>query len=145
MSNLMRYNPVRDWLSMSTMLDKFFDDAYFPTREGAFGTPNVDVIENNDTIVVKAELPGIKPEDIDVRVEGNTLLMRGEGTEETEEKEGRYHVHERRQASFARAIPLPTGVNTDKANAEFENGILTLTLPKSEEAKPKQISIKAHK
>ncbi len=145
MSNLMRYNPVRDWLSMNTMLDKFFNDAYFPTREGGFGTPNVDVIENNDNIVVKAELPGFKPEDIDVRVEGNTLLMQGEGTEETEEKEGQYHLHERRQASFARAIPLPTGVNTDKANAEFENGILTLTLPKSEEAKPKQISIKAHK
>ncbi len=145
MSNLMRYNPVRDWLSMNTMLDKFFNDAYFPSWGGGVGTPNVDVIENDDSIVVKAELPGFKSEDVDVRIEGNTLLMRGEGTEETEKKEGQYHLRERRQASFSRAIPLPTGVNTDKANAEFENGILTLTLPKREKAKPTQISIKAHK
>ncbi len=57
MSNLMRYNPVRDWLSMNTMLDRYFNDAFFPMREGGFGTPNVDVIENNDSIVVKAEKP----------------------------------------------------------------------------------------
>ncbi len=145
MSNLMRYSPVRDWLSMNTMLDRYFNDAFFPSWEGGFGNPNVDVIENNDSIVVMVELPGFKPEDVDVRIEGNTLMMRGEGTEETEKKEGQYHLRERRQASFARAIPLPTGVNTDKANAEFENGILTLTLPKSEEARSKQISIKAHK
>ncbi len=145
MSNLTRYNPVRDMVSMTNWMDRFFDEAFFPTREGGFGTPNVDVIENNDNIVVKAELPGFKPEDVDVRIEGNTLMMRGEGTEETEKKEGQYHLRERHQASFTRAIPLPTGVNSDKASAEFENGILTLTLPKSEEAKPKQISIKAHK
>ncbi len=145
MSNLTRYNPVRDLMSMNTMMDRFFNDAFWPTRDGGFGSPNVDVIENNDNIIVKAELPGFKPEDVDVRVEGNMLLMRGEGTEESDKKEGQYHLHERRQASFARSIPLPTGVNAEKANAEFENGVLTLTLPKNEEEKPKRISIKPKK
>ena len=143
MSNLTRYNPARDLMSMNNMLDRFFNDAFFPMRDGGFGSPSVDVIENNDNIVVKAELPGFKPENVDVRVEGNLLIMRGEGKEETEKNEGQYHLHERRQTSFSRSIPLPTGVNAEKANAEFENGVLTLTLPKNEEEKPRRISIKA--
>ena len=144
MSNLTRYNPMRDLMSMNTIWDRFFSDA-FPMRDGSFGSPNVDVLENNDNIIVKAELPGLKPENVDVRVEGNMLIMRGEGAEESEKNEGQYHLHERRQMSFVRSIPLPTGVNADKANAEFENGILTLTLPKNEEEKPRRISINARK
>ncbi len=145
MSNLTRYNPMRDMMSMNRMMDRFFNEAFSPMHDGGWGSPNVDVIENNDNIIVKAELPGFKPQDVDVRVEGNMLVMRGEGTEETEKKEGQYHLHERRQSSFVRSIPLPTGVDANKANAEFENGILTLTLPKNEEEKPKRISVKAKK
>ena len=145
MSNLTRYNPARDFMSMNNMLDRFFNDAFFPMRDGGFGNPSVDVIENNDNIIVKAELPGFKPENVDVRVEGNMLIMRGEGMEESEKKEGQYHLHERHQSSFVRSIPLPTGVNSEKATAEFENGVLTLTLPKNEEAKPRRINIKATK
>ena len=145
MSNLTRYNPARDLMSMNNMLDRFFNDAFFPMRDGGFGSPNVDVIENNDNIVVKAELPGFKPENVDLRVEGNLLVMRGEGSEETQKNEGQYHLHERHQASFVRSIPLPTGVDANKANAEFENGVLTLTLPKNEESKPKRITVNAKK
>jgi HSP20 family protein len=144
MSSLMRWNPVRDMISMREMMDRLFDDTFFARQGNGFPvSPDVDVIENDDNIVVKAELPGFKPENVDVRVEGNLLSIRGEYHEENEKQEGQYHLKERRQSSFSRSIPLPVGVNADKAKAEFENGVLTLTLPKHEEAKPRRISITA--
>jgi HSP20 family protein len=144
MSSLMRWSPVRDMISRREMMDRLFDDTFFSRRSDSFAvSPDVDVIENDDNIVVKAELPGFKPENVDVRVEGNLLSIRGEYHEESEKQEGQYHLKERRQSSFSRSIPLPVGVNADKAKAEFENGILTLTLPKHEEAKPRRISITA--
>jgi HSP20 family protein len=144
MSNLTRWNPTRDFVSMSEAMDRLFDRAFVP-----FGgnlrdlTPNVDVIENDNEVIVKAELPGFTPDDVDIRVEGNILTMHGEVKQESEKQEGQYHIHERRQSSFHRSLPLPVEVNADKAKAEFDNGVLTLTLPKSENAKPKRISIAA--
>jgi HSP20 family protein len=144
MSNLIRWNPVRDADSMSDMVDRLFNDAFFDRRSSAFGvSPDMDVIENDDNMVVKAELPGFKPENVDVRVEGNLLTIRGEYHEESEKKEGQYHLKERRQSSFSRSIPLPVGVDADKARAEFEHGVLTLTLPKTEDAKPRRITVTA--
>jgi HSP20 family protein len=144
MSSLTRWNPIRDVVSMSEMMDRLFDDAFFNRRSNGLQiSPDIDVIENDDNIIVKAELPGFKPENVDARVEGNLLSIRGEYHEESEKREGQYHLKERRQGSFSRSIPLPVGVNADKAKAEFENGILTLTLPKHEDAKPRRISITA--
>jgi HSP20 family protein len=144
MSSLIRWNPIRDAVSMSDMMDRLFNDAFLDRRGNGFPvSPDMDVIENDDNIVVKAELPGFKSENVDVRVEGNLLTIRGEYHEESEKKEGQYHLKERRQSSFSRSIPLPVGVNADKAKAEFENGVLTLTLPKHEDAKPRRITIMA--
>jgi HSP20 family protein len=145
MSNLMRWNPNRRALSMAEAIDSLFDNAFVMPRDGglAMTSPNVDVIENAENVVVKAEMPGMKPEDVDIRVEGNLLSLHGEYKDESEKQEGQYHVRERRQGSFSRTIPLPSEVDTEKANAEFENGVLTLTLPKNEAAKPKRINIMA--
>ncbi len=141
MSNLTRWSPLRDVISMSDAIDRLFDQAY--VMPGGNRMPNIDVMENDDNVIVKAELPGFNPDNVDVRVEGNMLSLRGEYNHENEKQEGEYHLHERRQSSFARTIPLPTNVDANKANAEFDNGVLTLTLPKQEEAKPRRISINA--
>jgi HSP20 family protein len=144
MSNLTRWNPARDFLSMSEAMDRLFDQAFVPFGNGPRSlTPSVDVIENDNEVLVKAEMPGFNPNDVDIRVEGNILTMHGEVKQESEKQEGQYHVRERRQSSFHRSIPLPVEVNADQAKAEFDNGVLTLTLPKNENAKPKRISITA--
>jgi HSP20 family protein len=145
MSSLTRWNPARDVFSMTEAMNRLFDEAFIMPRSGFTqnAMPSVDVVENDNEIFVKAELPGIKPEDVDIRVEGNLLSLRGEYKEEHENKEGEYYVKELRQGSFARTIPLPSTVDVNNADAQFENGILTLKLPKHEEAKPKRINITA--
>jgi HSP20 family protein len=145
MSSMMRWNPNRRMMSMAEAIDRLFDDAFVMPQDGGLSvtTPKVDVIENDDNVLVKAEMPGMNPENVDIRVEGNLLTLHGEVQEESEKQEGQYHVRERRQASFHRTIPLPSDVDADKANAEFDNGVLKLTLPKQETAKPKRINITA--
>jgi HSP20 family protein len=143
MSNLTRWYPMRDVISMSDAIDRLFDQAFVMPSGKSMGAPSIDVVENEENVVVKAELPGFNPENVDVRVEGNLLSLRGEYNQENEKQEGEYHLRECRQSSFNRTISLPAAVDTDKANADFENGILTLTLPKHEAAKPKKISINA--
>ena len=142
MSNLTRWNPNRDFVSVNEMMNRLFDQAFVLPQNGN-RTPSVDVVENDDNIVVKAELPGFNPDNIDIRIEGNLLQLRGEYDQNNEKNEGQYHVREMQHASFNRTIPLPTTVDTNKANAEFENGVLVLTLPKHETAMPRKINITA--
>ena len=104
--------------------------------------PNLDVVETNDEIIVKAALPGLKADDVQITVTGDTLTLRGEFKQETENGDATYHLRERRTGSFERTISLPVDVQTEKAKADFENGVLIVTLPKSEAVKPKTISIK---
>jgi HSP20 family protein len=99
--------------------------------------------QTDDEIVVKGSLPGIKADDISITITGDALTIRGEVKEQQSKDEASYHLRERRFGSFSRTIPLPTVVVADKAKADFENGILTLTLPKAEELKPKTITVKA--
>jgi HSP20 family protein len=94
-------------------------------------------------IVVKASLPGYKPEEVDISVSGNALTIKGEHSEEEDAKEEDYFFKERRYRSFKRTVSLPREVKSEKAEATFENGVLTLTLPKAEVVKPKQIKVKA--
>jgi HSP20 family protein len=127
-------------------LDRLFRDAFssqlgeteLSTRSWA---PPVDIYETEDAIVLKAELPGVDPKDVDVRVEDNTLYLKGERKFEKEVKEQNYHRVERSYGSFARSFSLPNSISTDKVKAEFKDGLLTLTMPKREEAKPKTIKI----
>lgn len=147
MSSLMRWDPGNDMISLRDMMDRLFEDSFVRTRSGSMlahtGDLAVDLVETKDDVVVKATLPGVKPEDVELTITGETLSIRGETKEEKETKDENYIRRERRYGSFSRSIQLPAGLQTDKAEASFENGVLTLKLPKSEQVKPKSIKVKA--
>jgi HSP20 family protein len=131
---------------MHDMLDRIMDRAVLDTGpDGGLyeGILPVDVYQTDDDIVIEATAPGIKPDALDISVTADSVTILGETSEEREVEGRRYHVRERRYGIFSRTVALPTPVNADKADAVFENGILTLTLPKVEEVKPKSIKIKA--
>ena len=101
----------------------------------------VDMAETDNALVVKASIPGVKPEDLEARVQEEHLSIAGETKEENESQQGRYHVRERRQGAFSRTLTLPFPIQSDKVEAIFENGVLTLTLPKAEAIKPHAIRV----
>jgi HSP20 family protein len=145
MSNITRWEPFREMMSLRDLMDRLMDEPF--TRSGVspgmLSGPAIDMYQTDDEVVVKASLPGVKPDDINISITGDVLNIRGEMSEEKSTKEATYHLRERRYGSFSRTIPLPTVVVADKAQADFENGILILTLPKAEELKPKTITVKA--
>jgi HSP20 family protein len=146
MSNLIRWEPAREMMTLRDAMDRLFDDAFTrPLRlnDGYLTVPAVDMFQTDNEIVVKAAIPGVKADDVQINVTGEVLTIKGETREKEETKEKAYHLREQRWGSFERTIALPADVVADKAKAEFENGILTITLPKAEEARPKTISIKA--
>ncbi len=145
MANLVRFEPMREMVRMSDAMDRLFDNIYGRgwRDNDILDTPSMDMYQTENDIVVKASLPGMKADDIQISVVGDVLSLRGETHAEEEIKEASYHIRERRSGSFARSIPLPAAVQADKARAEFEDGVLTLTLPKAEEMKPKTITVKA--
>ena len=130
--------------------ERQFDDLFgrpmlrWPTMEKGW-MPAVDVFEKDDQFVVKAELPGMKGEDIDVSVVGNTLTIRGEKKTETEVKEEDYYRSERSYGSFHRSILIPSTVDASKITADFEDGVLEVTLPKAAEVKPEKVKVSAKK
>ncbi|NOZ67939.1 MAG: Hsp20/alpha crystallin family protein [Deferribacteres bacterium] len=132
---------------MDELFDNFFqgfDLEPFGGRLGAF-SPDIDVVENDKEIKVKAELPGMDEKDIEVSINEDTLTIRGEKKEEQEDKGKDYYRMERSYGSFTRTIPLPVEVETDKAEAKFKKGVLTVTLPKTAKAVEgtKKIAVKA--
>ncbi len=145
MNSLIRWDPFREMYTMRRSMDRLFDD-FFNEQSGEWRKPfswdlALDVVENKDDFVVKASLPGIKPEDLDITYTENTLTIKGETKQETEKEEARYHLRERRYGSFARSITLPRVVIGESIEASYEAGVLTLRLPKSEEIKPKRIAV----
>ncbi len=150
MASLKRWDPFREMVSLREAMDRLFEDSVvrplggYPLlqREGV-GTLAIDMYETDNDVVVKTSLPGVNPDDVDVTVTGNTLTIKGKTKSDVDETEGSYHYRERRYGMFQRTVTLPTEVEAGKADADFEDGVLTLRLPKVEEAKPKQISIKA--
>jgi HSP20 family protein len=144
---LIRWDPFREMTSLQERMNRLFSDvrARTPFEEeeitrGAW-VPAVDIYETNDSLVLKAELPGLTKEDIAVEVKDSTLTLKGEKKFEREVKEENYHRVERSYGSFQRAFTLPGTVEQDKVKAKFKDGILEITLPKVEEAKPKQIKV----
>jgi HSP20 family protein len=142
---LERWDPFREAVSLRDAMNALFQDSFVrpsgPLAQGGGATLPLDVSENENEFVVKASLPGIKPEDVQITVHGETLTIQGQSKFEEEKKDERWHIRERRAGSFQRSIVLPVPVDSDKAQAAFEHGVLTLTLPKSEQAKPRQIKI----
>jgi HSP20 family protein len=116
----------------------------FPVEEMGWA-PAIEVLEKKDKFVVRAELPGMKEEDIDVSVIGDTLTITGERKAETEVQEENYYCCERSYGSFLRSIAIPSHVNVDKIKATYEDGLLEISLPKAPEVKPKKVSVSARK
>jgi len=145
MASIVRWDPFREMMSLRDVMDRLVDDAFVrPTSGlGMLHSPAVDMLENEDEVVVKASLPGVRSDDINISVTGDALTIRGEMKSERDEEKDNYIFRERRSGSFSRSLALPTSVIAEKAKAEFENGILTLSLPKAEEVKPKTITVKA--
>ena len=145
---LTRWEPFREMRRMHDLLDRVMDDSAAGRTNGGWyeGLAPIDVYQTDDEVVIEAVMPGVKPDDIEISVTGDTLTLRGEVREEKEvEGERDYHVRERRYRRFARSMTLPSTVDSSKAVAEVDNGILTLRIPKAEAAKPKQITVKAKK
>jgi HSP20 family protein len=146
--SMVRFDPFRELSTMQDRINRIFGDAYTRryddgdlTQRGEW-LPAVDIYENaNQEIVLKAELPGITREDIDLRVENNTLTLRGERKRDTEVKQEQYHRVERSYGGFTRSFSLPTRIDTEKVRAEFKDGVLSITLPVKAEAKPRQIEV----
>ncbi|MDP2960008.1 MAG: Hsp20/alpha crystallin family protein [candidate division Zixibacteria bacterium] len=145
---IVRWRPLRDIVSIQDEMNQLFDDFFggrVPRRwlkaEEGLWTPNVDVNETKDEIVVTAEMPGLKKEDIKLSVQDNVLTLSGEKNHEKEEKDANFYRLERNFGSFCRSFTLPTSVEADKIKASFKDGILKVTLPKSEKVKPKEIPI----
>jgi HSP20 family protein len=126
-------------------MDRLFDDAFTHpiARNGVSTIPAIDLYQTDEEVVMKAALPGLKADDVQITVTNDLLTLRGEFKWENGHKNATYHLREQRYGSFERSVPLPVDVQTDKARADFQNGILTITLPKAESVKPKTISIKA--
>jgi HSP20 family protein len=147
---IVRWEPFRDLLATQKEVDRLFREFFSPAfGEGELSTrtwaPPVDIYETENSIVLKTELPGIDPKDVDVRVEENRLYLKGERKFEKEVKEESYHRVERSYGSFARSFALPNPIDADKVAAEYKDGVLSLTLPKREEAKPKTIKVEVKK
>lgn len=137
----------RDLMTFQDRMNRLFDQN-LPTKkyedEGLFGgawAPAVDIHETDQAIVLKADLPGLNPNEVDIRIEDNTLFLKGERKMEKETKEENYHRIERSYGSFSRSFILPRTVSADKISADYKNGVLNITMPKREESKPKQIRV----
>jgi len=145
MSNLTRWEPVREMMTLREAMDRLFDDAFtrpLSLRDG-WSAPAIDMYQTDNDVVVRAALPGFKADDVQINVTGDVLTIRGEIKHQDEQQEKSWHIREHRWGSFERSISLPTDVVSDRAQADFDNGILTITLPKAEEVKPKTITVKA--
>ena len=143
-----RFEPFRELAAVQARLNRIFSEPYEngdDTLVRADWIPAVDVVENDQhALVLTAELPGVKKEDIELKVENSTLTIRGERKRAFEIKEDGYHRVERSFGGFARSFTLPTTVSAEGITADFKDGVLTVTLPAREEAKPRQVEIKVN-
>ena len=147
MTHMVRWDPLGEFQGLRRAMDRLFED-FAPNRSFRGGGENaeltfpVDISENDSEVTVKAVLPGVKPEDVEITVSEGVLTVRGQTRQETSEEKENYYRREIRFGSFARSIPLPARVSQDQADAEFKDGMLLIRLPKAEESRPKSIRIK---
>lgn len=150
-TTLTRWEPLRELAtlrsSMDRLMDRFFEEPFelsmvWPRFDGDF-RPAMDLTENEEAYEIKAALPGIRPEDVEVSIADNVLTIKGESKEEKETEKANYHLREMHAGKFMRTITLPMTVKTDKVEATNENGVLMLRLPKAETVKPTRITVKA--
>lgn len=143
---LVKYNPLRELRSMQEQMNKLLNLSWNHDLSGedlkeGIWQPSVDIYETEDSIIIKAELPDVDQKDIEVRIEDSTLILRGERKHEGEVKKENYHRIERYFGTFQRSFSLPATVQQDNVSATCERGVLTITLPKKEDTRPKQIKV----
>lgn len=149
MANMTRFDPLGEMVSLRSAMDRLFEDSFVsPLSWRTLGngegmTPAIDVHETPDELVVTAALPGVKPDDVEITMTGQSLTLRGEFKADERVERDQYLYRERRYGTFNRSLQLPVRVQGEKADATFADGILTLRIPKSEEVKPRQIRINA--
>jgi HSP20 family protein len=147
MTRIIRWNPSRETRAMLEAVDRVFDgtridpNSYW-MRSQDWGVP-LDIVESEDEFVLKASIPGVNPQDIEITRDGEMLTIRGEINAEKEDEGKHFHLRERRHGSFCRSVYLPTDIKNDDIDAEYKEGILTVRLPKTEEAKPKKVVVKS--
>jgi HSP20 family protein len=141
--SLVKWDPFRDLNTLNERMGSFLSRNWDGPLSTTAWNPSVDIFENDNEVVIKAELPGMNAKDIEVKLENNVLFLRGERRFEKEAKEENYHRVEREYGNFSRAFSLPAAVNGDKVTAEYKDGVLKVVLPKKEEIKPKPIKIAA--
>ena len=148
--SISRWDPLNELVSLREAMNNLLEESFVRPRGGGGGAPGaaaglaVDVKETPEAFVVTASVPGVGPQDVDITVLGDTLRIRGERREESENQgeQGRWLIRERRYGAFERTVTLPTTVKSDAAEADFRDGVLTITLPKAEEAKPRSIPVR---
>ncbi|HEU5336549.1 MAG TPA: Hsp20/alpha crystallin family protein [Terriglobales bacterium] len=149
MTVLTRWDPFRELATLQNQMNRLFQDSFGSGREEAMATagfaPAVDIYEDEHNFTLKVEVPGIEEKDIDVRLENNTLTVRGERKLEKEEKEENYRRVERQYGSFSRSFTLPPIVDAENVQASYDKGVLEIRLGKKAEAKPKQIKVNVEK
>jgi HSP20 family protein len=144
--SISRWEPFKEMLTLREAMDRLFEDSIVrPSRTGADGGVGtylpLDIYTTKEAVVIRASVPGVKPGEVEITIEGDTVSIRGEI--KAPQEEGTFMLQEQRYGPFARSIQLALPVQADKAEAQFENGVLTLTIPKAEEIKPKVIKVKS--
>lgn len=145
--SIVRWEPFSDLMSLREAMDRLFEESFvrpnsrLMAADGAYELA-LDVYETDNDVMVTAALPGVRPEDVDISITGDTLTIKGETKFETKMEKANYLRQERRYGAFSRTIALPMPVQADRAEAKFKDGVLTLSIPKAEEAKPKTIKVK---
>lgn len=148
MVTLTRWNPAREMMALRNMMDRVFEEGVeSPAMRWSEATEwplALDVVENKEGYMVQASLPGVNPDEIEIVVNDNVLTIKGQVKKDEPAEGVRYHVRERRYGTYSRSLTLPQLVNTDAVDANYHNGILSLFIPKAEEAKPKRIAIQTN-
>ena len=144
MPAVVRFDPFRDITSLRDEMNRLFTRTLGEgSSAGSAWTPAVAILDAADAIVLKAELPGLSPEDIDIEIDDNVLTLKGERRFDEKVEEGRYYRVERAYGSFQRSVTLPQGVRPDEITATFDSGVLTVRVPKADEVKPRKIAVGA--
>lgn len=143
---IIRWDPFRDLITLREKMNRLFEDAFTSRTEekdliSSSWTPAVDIFETENELILTAEVPGIEDKDIEIKIEDNTLSLKGERKFEKETKEENYHRIERAYGSFYRSFTLPNYIDQDKIRAEHQNGVLKITMPKKAELKPRKVKV----
>ncbi|NUM44290.1 MAG: Hsp20/alpha crystallin family protein [Anaerolineales bacterium] len=145
MKTIVRWNPVREMMAWQNALEQAFEEASFANRpEARPWSLALDAAETETAFIIKASIPGVNPDDLEITLEDDVLTIKGESKMDETVKEADFHLRERRYGTFARSLRFPVAVNADAVEADYAHGVLTLTVPKAEAVKPKRIAIRTN-